>query len=215
MDQHLFFLINQTWTCPFLDRLMAAVSSWDFWWPFFLLLILGVLLFGGFRARAAALAIGLSLAVTDGVVVKTLKEIIARPRPPEVLQGTRTVDLARAKPRFLALGEPLRVKYPTPNSHSAHGNSFPSAHTANNFAAATVIVLFYRRWGWLAFLPALLVSYSRIYVGSHWPSDVVVSCIIGVGIALIVVGILRILWRKLGIRWLPKIAAAHPELLAE
>ena len=213
MDQQLFFLINRTLAHLGLDRVMAVASSWDFWWPFLALVGLMVLFLGGFRARAMVLAIGISVGITDGVVVSSLKDIVARPRPHEMLEGARTLDLARAKPRFLALNKPLRMEYATPGIQHAHGNSFPSGHASNTFAGATVITLFYRRWGWLAFLPAVLVSYSRIYVGSHWPFDVIVSCLMGVGIALFVVASMGALWRKFGEGWLPHVFMAHPELL--
>lgn len=213
MDQQLFFLINRTWAHPALDRVMAVASSWDFWWPILVLAGLLVLFFGGFHARAMILAIGISVGVTDGLIVSSLKHIVARPRPHEMLEGARTLDLARAKPRFLAMNKPLRIEYATPGIRQSNGNSFPSGHASNTFAGATVITLFYRRWGCLAFLPAALVAYSRIYVGSHWPTDVSVSCLLGVGIALLSVAAMSALWRKFGGRWLPRVSAAHPELL--
>ncbi len=213
MDQHVFFLINYSWAVPWLDRVMAVASSWDFWWPFLVLGGVAILVKGGFRARAMLLAAGLSIGVTDGIVVDSLKEIVGRPRPHEVLEGARTLDLEKAKPRVLALFKPLRIEYAKPGILPPHGNSFPSGHAANNFALAMVVALFYRRWGWLAFFPAALVSYSRIYVGSHWPLDVLVSCLIGAGLSLLVVAALGWLWARWGGKILPKVRAAHPALL--
>lgn len=213
MDTQAFYLINHSWAHPALDRLMAVASSWDFWWPFLVLGGLGVLIFGGFRARAMLLAIGLSIGLTDALVVDTLKSLVGRPRPHEVLVGARTLDLSKATPRFLAVGKPLKVKYSQPDTRPSRGNSFPSGHAANNFALATVLVLFYRRLGWLAFLPAVIVSYSRVYVGSHWPVDVLVSCFLGIGISCFVVATLDALWRKWGGRWFPLCHARHPTLL--
>jgi undecaprenyl-diphosphatase len=213
MDQQVFFLINHTWAMPAMNYVMAVASSWDFWWPILVAVGLLVLIFGGFRARVMLLAIGLSVGITDALVVDTVKGLVGRPRPHEVLEGVRTLDLARAKPRLLALGKPLREEYSTPRILPPHGNSFPSGHASNNFAMATVVALFYRRWGWMAFGPALLVSYSRIYVGSHWPLDVVVSCLIGAGIGALVVAALEGLWRRYGERWMPRLHALHPGLL--
>jgi len=212
MDANLFTLINATWAHPALDLTMAAASSWAFWWPFLVLGGLLLLIFGGFRARAMLLACGIALGITDALVVDTLKGIVGRPRPHEAMEGVRTIDLGRANPRFLALAKPLKVRYSGPPKATGHGNSFPSGHAANNFCVAMVAALFYRRWGWLVFLPASLVSYSRIYVGSHWPLDVAVSCVIGVAIALAVVAAMRWLWERHGGRLLPKVFASHPEL---
>ena len=213
MDTDAFYLINHSWAHPALDTLMAAASSWDFWWPFIVVGGLAVLAFGGFRARAMLLVIGLSIGITDALVVDSLKSLVGRPRPHEVLVGARTLDLSKAKPRFLALGKPLKVEYSHPGIRPSQGNSFPSGHASNNFALATVIALFYRRWGWLAFVPATVVSYSRIYVGSHWPVDVLVSCFLGAGISFFVVAALDALWRKWGGRWFPSCHSRHPSLL--
>ncbi|MFA7232727.1 MAG: phosphatase PAP2 family protein [Terrimicrobiaceae bacterium] len=213
MDTEAFYLINHSWAHPAFDTGMAVASSWDFWWPFLVVGGLAILVFGGFRARMMLLAAGLSIGITDGVAVDSLKTLVGRPRPHEELVGARTLDLAKAKPRFLALGRPLKEEYSHPGIRPPHGNSFPSGHASNNFAMATVVAVFYRRWGWLAFLPAAVVAYSRIYVGSHWPADVLVSCFLGAGIAFFVVAGLDAAWRRWGGRWFPPCRADHPSLL--
>jgi undecaprenyl-diphosphatase len=158
------------------------------------------------------LVIGISVGITDGVVVRSLKDLVGRPRPHEVLVGARTLDLAKARPRFLALGKPLKVRYSQPQTPALRGKSFPSGHAANNFAIATVVFLFYRRWGWLAYFPAAVVAYSRIYVGVHWPLDVLVACFLGTGIAFLATVGLEACWRRWGPRVLPSLFAAHPSL---
>jgi undecaprenyl-diphosphatase len=214
MDQQLLFLINHTWAHPALDRLMAVMSSFDFWWPFLVAVGVVAALFGGFRMRAMLLTAGLAIAMTDAVAVRMLKDAVGRPRPHEVLEGVHTLDLALARPRFLALAMPLREDYSVARIRPQRGNSFPSAHAANNFAVAAVCAAFFRRWGWLLFVPAMLVAYSRVYVGSHWPLDVLVSSLLGLGIGLLVVAAVEALWRRWGGRCTPAWHAKHPSLLA-
>jgi len=110
---------------------------------------------------------------------------------------------------------PVRVREVQPEPGIPGGSSFPSAHTADNFVAAAVIAMFYRRWGWIYGLMAALVGYSRMYTGVHWPSDVIFSVFLGLGIG--VLGTLGIdwLWRRWGGRIFPKWHERHPSLLKE
>jgi undecaprenyl-diphosphatase len=164
--------------------------------------------------RMMLLTAGLAIAMTDALVVRTLKEVVGRPRPHEMLEGVRTLDLAAVKPRFLAVTMPLKEEYSVARIRPPRGNSFPSAHAANNFAVAAVCAVFFRRWGWLLFLPAVLVSYSRVYVGSHWPLDILVSCLLGLGRGFLVVVSVEALWRRWGGSCLPQLHTRHPSLLA-
>jgi undecaprenyl-diphosphatase len=214
MDQQILFLINHTCAHPALDRLMAVMSSLDLWWPFLIAAGIVAVIWGGFRMRMMLLTAGLAVAVTDALVVRALKDVVGRPRPHEMLEGVRTLDLALARPRLLALAVPLKEEYSAARIRPPRGSSFPSAHAANNFAVAVVCAVFFRKWGWLLFLPAILVSYSRIYVGSHWPLDVLVSCLLGMGVGLLVVVSIEALWRRWGESWVPRLHARYPSLLA-
>ena len=176
---------------------MAAASSFDLWLPVIAGLVLLTAWRGRARARLFLLALGLTLAVGDGLIDGPLKHAVHRLRPWQALAGVRQVDLARhARPRFLALLQPLAASVTTgPLAVRADdpfpGRSFPSSHVVNNFGAATVLAFFYRRRGAWYFLAAGLVAYSRVYVGAHWPSDVAVSVVLGVGVALGVLAAVR------------------------
>ena len=56
-------------------------------------------------------------------------------------------------------------------THSAD-SSFPSDHAAAAFAIAVVLLIAHRRWGLLALAAAALTGYARVYVGDHYPTDV-------------------------------------------
>jgi len=212
MEQIILETINNHWTSPLWDRVMAVASSWDLWWPVLLIVLPVVLWRGGFRARAAILSCGICIFFVDALTVNSLKKLVGRPRPNAAMDGVRVVDLEKANPRILAIAQPATVSISHARISPQRGGSFPSGHAANNFCVATVFFVFYRRWGWLAFLPAAFVSYSRIYVGSHWPTDVVISMFLSVGVTLLVLVLLDRLWEKFAPRFAPAIASNHPRL---
>jgi undecaprenyl-diphosphatase len=213
MDQRLFFLVNAHWS-PASDLPMAILSSWDFWWPFAVLAAVLLLAFGGFHGRAAVICAGLSVGITNGLLITPLKHMVDRPRPNQVLEGVRIVDLQKAHPRFLAVVKPVKVTWSQPQTGKVHGISFPSGHAANNFALAVVFIAFYRRWGWLYIPFAVLVSYSRIYIGAHYPSDVILAAIFGAAGSCLVLAGCEALWRKFAPRLAPGLYKSHPSLFA-
>ena len=197
-----------------MDYFMALLSNFDAWTPPLIVLV-GILLWrGGFRARAFVLSAALVVGVNDGLISRTLKQLADRPRPHQAIAEVRQVDLAKATPRLLALAKPLKIKYSRPMDKDVEGRSFPSSHTINTISVALVAAYFYRRWGWLAFIPALLVGWSRIYTGSHWPTDIFISILIGIGSTLLLLCGLEWLWSRLGRRFLPAIHHDHPRLLS-
>jgi undecaprenyl-diphosphatase len=211
MDQKLLFLINHEWTRPALDIFMATLSSFAAWMPLLAVLAVLVMVRGGFKARAALLVLALVVGMNDGVVSQVLKKTVNRPRPRQE-DAVRVVDLQKTSPRFLAVFKPARVGISLPEQGEIEGRSFPSAHTLNNFSAATVLAFFYRRRGALYFIPAALVGYSRIYVGAHWPSDVIVSIFVAIGVTLLELSLIEWAWRKYAARLAPELHARHPSL---
>jgi undecaprenyl-diphosphatase len=72
-----------------------------------------------------------------------------------------------------------------------HSHSFPSGHTTVAFAAATVLAWLLPRAAPAFFTLALAIGYSRIYVGVHWPLDVVGGAVIGIATALLLLAVAR------------------------
>jgi undecaprenyl-diphosphatase len=78
---------------------------------------------------------------------------------------------------------PLVYPDPRPLVGVPHSGAFPSGHAAAAFAAATVIAYASRRLAVPAYVLAALVAWSRVYVGVHWPLDVIGGAVLGVLVA--------------------------------
>lgn len=74
---------------------------------------------------------------------------------------------------------------------SESGSSFPSGHAAWFFALAMVIIFRNWKWGAWFFAGALVIGVARIYVGVHWPFDILGGAVIGIGSALFIHWLLR------------------------
>jgi len=212
MDKTLLLFINREWTNPFLDWLMATFTSFDVWMPILVVVVLLLLWRGNFRARSFVIVTLLTIGFTDGVFTQSMKKLINRPRPSQALAEVREVSLEKATPAILGIWKPVQVSLSDPPEGPVIGRSFPSGHAMNNTVIATLAVLFFGRLGALYIIPAGIVSYSRIYCGSHWPSDVIVSIVLGVGFSLTLASVVNFVYKRLVSRWFPKLYRDHPSL---
>lgn len=211
MDEKILHLINEQWTNPVFDLFMPAISYSDIWTPLFVMAGIAFLIFGGFRGRAfvfcTALALGLSNAAVD-----PLKHAVGRSRPKQV-ETVRMIELEKTHPKILTIFKKPSIRVSTEAERARSGASFPSGHTNNNTTIAVCCTLFYRRWGKFYWIIAAAVAYSRIYLGAHWPSDVVATVFLATGETFLILAICELIWQTIVCRRLPEIAARHPRLI--
>ena len=199
VDLRLLYLINQTWSRPWLDPVMARVSDFGTGAKCVLALAIVVtLIFGKFRGRLLVVMMAACLIVGDVGIDNVFKRLFNRPRPNETEPHLRVLSVRE-------------VKESTPHP-VAVGRSFPSGHAFNNVALAMVgCAIFGRRAAWL-WPWAALVSYSRIYVGAHYPSDILGSCLVSFIYSFLIIKAAEWLWQRYAPKRWPKLYAAHPVL---
>jgi undecaprenyl-diphosphatase len=174
-DVALFEIINGHHT-PFFDEFFFITSFVGSGWiviPAFLVIILWRTPKNkrAFIVLVAAAALSLN-ALCNSVV----KQVVGRPRPSSYFRSQRA-SLSIEEQRTYGVhvvGQKL-------NDHS-----FPSGHTNTIFAVATLLVLAFGRNAWPAYIFALMVAYSRVYVGAHFPLDTLAGALLGIVIGLAV-----------------------------
>jgi len=189
VDLSLFKFINVGLSNPVFDRVMPFLSG-NRW--FFPILVVGSVLLiwkGRRKGFVCLLMLVLIVSVGDGVICRNLKKSIERERPCWAVEGANCL-----------VGK-------------SHSGSMPSSHAANWFAATMVAFLYYRRTIWITLPLACLVSFSRVYNGVHYPSDVLVGAILGAGYAVAGMWDLNALWQWVGKRWFPLWWRRLPSLL--
>ena len=162
LDRRIFIELNSSFRNPFVDQLMMFLSTTYAWIPLHLFLL--YLLVRHYRKQTwlILLAIGLTILLADQITSSIMKPFFERLRPSH--------EPSLAEQIFLV------------NKYRGGRFGFASSHAANTFGIATLMWLvlrMYRPWISLLFAWALLVGYTRIYLGVHYPGDILVGFLIG------------------------------------
>jgi undecaprenyl-diphosphatase len=158
IDQSFFTFLNGIAYCPVLDAIMPAVTRQENWYPLLGGLWIALLIWGGRRGRMAGIMLIITIALADQLSSAALKPLVRRVRPCNALPLDEIRLLVRRSGAF----------------------SFPSSHASNSFGMATVLAWRWPRLAMLFFAVAILVAYSRVYVGVHYPMDVLAGAALGV-----------------------------------
>jgi membrane-associated phospholipid phosphatase len=166
-DHWLFHKINQVWISPFFDLIMPFIRQQEFWYFFYLFLLVFILYNFGIRGCWWAVTLIMTVIIGDLFSSSLIKNLIFRFRP------CRNPDLA----------DQVRVLV----NYCPQSSSFTSSHACNHFAAAWFIFITLNQtgsWRWVLFLWAFIICYAQVYVGVHFPLDILGGAILGSSIGL-------------------------------
>lgn len=155
MDLYIFNVINGLagrWVC--LDDLAIFFARY---FEYFLLFFLLLILLKNFNKYREMVVCSVLSALVSRFVIATLIRILwFRPRP------------------FVNNAVNLLITYPSDKA------SFPSGHASFYFALSTVIFLYNKKLGIFFYISTLLITLSRVFIGIHWPSDILAGALIGI-----------------------------------
>ena len=169
IDQDVFLFFNG-FHSPFWDRAMFMFSGRFIWVPMYFVILVAT--FRSFNLRIAitwTIAVALCILLADQFCATICRPLFERLRPAN-------------------LENPLSQFVHIVNDYRGGRYGFPSCHAANSFALATILACIWRgsRLKWFIFIWAVVNSYSRVYLGVHYPGDLLVGAIVGSLIGLLV-----------------------------
>ncbi|MEX6690492.1 phosphatase PAP2 family protein [Danxiaibacter flavus] len=192
LDTWLFLKINNEWTSPFLDSIFPWWRDQNTWVPLYFFLIFLVFYNFGWKSWPWLAAAIVTVVLTDQLSSGFLKDFINRTRP--------------CNDTLLGPYVKLLVPY-CPTS-----GSFTSSHAANHFGQAAFYYFtlkpYLKSWGQLFFIWAATISYGQVYVGVHYPLDVLGGALIGMMLGSGIAGIFN---RRIGFPPLKNVTVVSSE----
>ena len=150
--------------CPFMDTIMPIITLLGDAGIFWIAIAALCLFFPKYRKMG--LSMGISLLIGLLVCNVLLKPLVGRIRPYDY--------------QLEHFGKQIQLLVA-----AQHDFSFPSGHTFASFEAATAIMLHNKKLGIVAMILAVMISFSRLYLYVHYPTDVLTSVVLGIGIAFL------------------------------
>ena len=183
LDRELLLYLNSFHT-PFLDPIMFWVTKTLFWLPLYLFLL--YLTVNYFKKDWWIVIIGIAVAIllTDRITSGFMKPFFERLRPSREPSLQGLVHLVKDSAGKIYYGGKF---------------GFASSHAANTFATAMFFWLVFRhryRWMWVLFVWATAMTYTRIYLGAHYPGDILVGLLIGLACGWFGYNVQQWIWRK-------------------
>ena len=162
--------------CGFLDAVMPIVTLFGEGGIFWIAWAVLMLVFP--KTRKTGIAMGIALVMGVLICNVTLKPLVARPRPYDF--------------QYENFGITIKLLI-----DAQHDYSFPSGHTIASFEAAVALLLNDKRMGIPAMVIAVLVTFSRLYLYVHYPTDVIFSMFAGILLGLLGCAIVSIVYHFL------------------
>ena len=184
LDKQIFVLFNERVHNALFDAILPNVTNAHHYVVFWLIMLPVLWLLwakDGKRGRTVLALLVVMLPLVNFVSSGLIKPLFHRPRP----TATRIVN---GEKEYVVEGARL-----PPHSEPLGTSSFPSSHSAVTAAAATILIWAYRRrtrWAWLALLLPLVIGYSRVYVGVHYPTDVLAGWTLGFALTALVCAVI-------------------------
>lgn len=169
LDTELFLFLNGLHV-DWLDPVMTFISGKITWLPFYIVLLF--LVIKNYKKQSILIIISIIILVicSDQISSGIFKPLFERARP--------------------CHNEAIRDLVYLPNGHCGGAYGFISSHACNCFAVAVFITHIlrrhYRKIAWVMYIWAVLVAYSRIYMGVHYPGDVIVGAAVGVVVGVVI-----------------------------
>lgn len=162
-DRWLFTKINHDWTNSFLDYIMPLWREAITWVPLYIFLLVFIFINFGKKAWPWVAGLLVTVLLTDQISSHILKPYVNRMRPCHDI--------------YLADNIRLLLRY------CSDSRSFTSSHATNHFGLAFFIYFtmkpYFKKWGYLFFAWAATISYGQVYIGVHYPMDVICGALLG------------------------------------